>query len=122
MHLDSFASIRGAAKTVRSQTRTSNAIICNAGVMFVPYESTEDGFEAHLGVKHLAHFLLSQELKQLLILGAAQSKHLSRVVCVSSSGQRFSGINFDDVLQAAPANYLSKTFLSHWTTHTRLSN
>lgn len=97
MHLDSFASIREAAKTVRSQTQTLNAIICNAGVMFVPHEPTKDGFEAHLGINHLAHFLLFQELKQLLILGAAQSKFLSRVVCVSSSGHRFSGINFDDI-------------------------
>lgn len=97
MHLDSLASIREAAKTVRSQTQTLNAIICNAGVMFVPHDLTKDGFEAHLGVNHLAHFLLFQELKQLLILGAAQSKSLSRVVCVSSSGHRFSGINFEDI-------------------------
>jgi NAD(P)-dependent dehydrogenase (short-subunit alcohol dehydrogenase family) len=97
LHMDSFASVREAAKTVKSQTRTLNAIICNAGVMFVPHEPTKDGFEAHLGINHLAHFLLFQELKQLLISGAAQSDFLSRVVCVSSSGHRFSGINFDDI-------------------------
>lgn len=97
MHMDSFTSIREAAKIVSSQTQTLNAIICNAGVMFVPHEQTKDGFEAHLGVNHLAHFLLFQELKKLLVSGAAQSKSLSRVVCVSSSGHRFSGINFDDI-------------------------
>jgi NAD(P)-dependent dehydrogenase (short-subunit alcohol dehydrogenase family) len=97
LHMDSFASVREAAKTVKSRTQTLNAIICNAGVMFVPNEPTKDGFEAHLGINHLAHFLLFQELKQLLISGAAQSKSLSRVVCVSSSGHRFSGINFDDI-------------------------
>jgi NAD(P)-dependent dehydrogenase (short-subunit alcohol dehydrogenase family) len=97
LHMDSFASVREAAKIVKSQAQTLNAIICNAGVMFVPHEPTKDGFEAHLGVNHLAHFLLFQELKQLLILGAAQSKSLSRVVCVSSSGHRFSGINFNDI-------------------------
>ena len=97
MHMDSFASVRKAAEVVRSQTQTLNAIICNAGVMFVPYKPTEDGFEAHLEINHLAHFLLFQELNPLLISGAAQSKTLSRVVCVSSSGHRFSGINFDDI-------------------------
>jgi NAD(P)-dependent dehydrogenase (short-subunit alcohol dehydrogenase family) len=97
MHLYSLASIREATKTVRSQTQTLNAIICNAGVMFVPHEPTKDGLEAHLGVNHLAHFLLFQELKQLLISGAAESKSLLRVVCVSSSGHRFSGINFNDI-------------------------
>ena len=60
MHMDSFTSIREAAKIVSSQTQTLNAIICNAGVMFVPHEQTKDGFEAHLGVNHLAHFLLFQ--------------------------------------------------------------
>lgn len=97
MHLDSFASIHKAASAVRSQTMTLNTIICNAGVMFVPHEPTEDGFEAHLGINHLAHFLLFQELKELLIRGAELSKSPSRVVCVSSSGHRFSEINFDDI-------------------------
>ena len=95
--MDSFASVREAAKIVKSQTRTLNTIICNAGVMFVPYEPTQDGFEAHLGVNHFSHFLLFQGLKQLLTSGAAQSQSVSRVVCVSSSGHRFSGINFDDI-------------------------
>lgn len=65
--------------------------------MFVPHEPTKDGFETHLGVNHPAHFLLIHELKQIFILGAAQSKSLSRVVCVNSSGHLFSGINFDDI-------------------------
>jgi NAD(P)-dependent dehydrogenase (short-subunit alcohol dehydrogenase family) len=90
LHMDLFASVREAAEIVRDQTQTLNAIICNAGVMFVPHKPTKDGFEAHLGVNHLANFLLFQELKPLLISGAAQSKSLSRVVCVSSSGLRFS--------------------------------
>lgn len=32
--------------------------------MFVPHEPTEDDFEAHLAVNHLAHFLLFRELKE----------------------------------------------------------
>jgi NAD(P)-dependent dehydrogenase (short-subunit alcohol dehydrogenase family) len=97
MHLDSFASVRKAADTVRSHTYTLNIVICNAGVMFVPHKPTEDGFESHLGINHLAHFLLFQELKELLVQGARDSGSLSRVICVSSSGHRFSGINFDDM-------------------------
>ena len=97
MHMDSLTSVRKAAEVVKSHSQTLNTIICNAGVMFVPHEPTEDGFEAHLSINHLAHFLLFQKLKQLLISGAAESQTLSRVVCVSSSGHRFSGINFDDI-------------------------
>jgi NAD(P)-dependent dehydrogenase (short-subunit alcohol dehydrogenase family) len=97
MHLDSFSSVRKACGILRSHARTLNIIICNAGVMFVPYRPTEDGFESHLGINHLAHFLLFQELKELLAQGAIDSGSLSRVICVSSSGHRFSGVNFDDI-------------------------
>lgn len=97
MHMNSFSSVRKAADVVRSQTQALNIIVCNAGVMFVPHEPTEDGFEPHLGVNHLAHFLLFQKLRQLLIHGVRDSGRTSRVVCVSSSGHRFSGINFDDI-------------------------
>lgn len=97
MRLESLASVRKGAQLVRSQTHSLNIIICNAGVMFVPQDTTEDGFEMHLGVNHFAHFLLFQELKPLLCQGAKEFGHLSRVVMVSSSGHRFSDILFDDV-------------------------
>lgn len=97
MRLESLASVRKGAQLVRSQTPSLNIIICNAGLMFVPQEVTEDGFEMHLGVNHFAHFLLFQELKPLLSRGAKTSGHLSRVVMVSSSGHRFSDISFDDM-------------------------
>jgi NAD(P)-dependent dehydrogenase (short-subunit alcohol dehydrogenase family) len=97
MHLGSFSSVREAASIVRSHTHTLSIIICNAGVMFVPRKLTEDGLDSHLGINHLAHFLLFQELKELLVQGARDSGSLSRVICVSSSGHRFSGINFDDM-------------------------
>lgn len=65
--------------------------------MFVPHETTRDGFEMHIGVNHFAHFLLFQQLKALLAQGAKESKSLSRVIMVSSSGHRFSDIIFDDM-------------------------
>ncbi|KAM0717136.1 hypothetical protein Q7P37_006988 [Cladosporium fusiforme] len=97
MDLSSFMSIRKAAAHVRSKTSDLNILIGNAGVMFVPFGRTEDGFETHFGVNHLAHFFLFQELKSLLIEGAKAAEQPSRVVLVSSSGHRFSEILFDDI-------------------------
>jgi NAD(P)-dependent dehydrogenase (short-subunit alcohol dehydrogenase family) len=97
MHLDSLASVRRAAASIRSQTGTLSIIINNAGIMFVPFEKTEDGFESHLAVNHLAHFLLFQELRPLLAKTTKESGVKSRVICVSSSGHRFSSILFDNL-------------------------
>lgn len=41
-------------------------LVCNAGVMQHPFELTKDGFETHMQVNHLAHYLLIRELEELL--------------------------------------------------------
>lgn len=97
MHLDSLQSVRKAAGDIRAKTNSLNTIINNAGIMYVPYSKTEDGFEAHLAVNHLSHFALFHELRPLLVQGAQDTGSLSRVISVSSSGHRFSGILFDDI-------------------------
>lgn len=57
--------------------------------------TTADGFEAQFGTNHLAHFLLFQELKPLLLASSTPAFN-SRVVCLSSLGHRSGGICFDD--------------------------
>jgi len=54
-----------------------NLLVCNAGIMNHPFELTKDGFETHMQVNHLAHYLLIRELEELLKGG--------RVVFTSSS-------------------------------------
>lgn len=77
-----------------------------AGVMACPLEKTVDGFERQIGTNHMAHFLLFQLLKPLLIKSAKESGSLSRVINLSSAGHRFSGINFDDMYwDKHPENY-----------------
>lgn len=82
LDLSSLASVRKFAMNLKEK-ETLYALICNAGV-WMPMDQkkkTNDGFEVHFGVNHLAHFLLVQELLPLL----KNSGMGSRVVFVSSS-------------------------------------
>jgi NAD(P)-dependent dehydrogenase (short-subunit alcohol dehydrogenase family) len=80
-NLASLDSVRKFAGQVKEKHNGVSALICNAGV-WMPmnlHAKTDDGYEVHFGVNHLAHFLLIQELMPLL------KKSDSRVVLVSSS-------------------------------------
>lgn len=70
-----------------------NGLICNAGIMAHPYSKTKQGFESQFGTNHIGHFLLIKLLLDDLI----KSGPGSRVIVVSSSGHRFSGVRFDDL-------------------------
>jgi NAD(P)-dependent dehydrogenase (short-subunit alcohol dehydrogenase family) len=93
----SFDSVRTAAATILAKSNYQvNILINNAGVMAVPdLQLTKDGHELQFGTNHLAHFLLFQLLKQALLASSTPQFH-SRVVNVSSSGHRASGINETD--------------------------
>ena len=69
-------------------------ILCNnAGVMAIPRQETEDGFEKQLGVNHLGHFALTGHLLDLLL----DSKGESRIVTHSSGAHEAGAMNFDDL-------------------------
>lgn len=97
LQLKSLDSVRKAAKAIESKTTSLDILICNAGIMAVPYYLTEDGLESQMGVNHFAHFLLFQLLQPLMQKAAEKSKVPSRVVSVSSSGHWFSGVRFEDL-------------------------
>lgn len=58
--------------------------------------SKSDGFETQIGSNHMAHFLLFQELKPLLLASSTPSFN-SRVINVSSAGHGMGKVNFDDI-------------------------
>ena len=97
MDQNSLASVRECAQAFLAKSHQLNVLIGNAGIMANPTnEKTKDGFEAQFGTNHLAHFLLFQLLKSAL-LSSSTPDFNSRVICVSSSGHRRSGIHFDDL-------------------------
>lgn len=95
MDLNSLDSVRTAAEEFKSKSKSLNILINNAGVMATPQGKTVDGFETQFGTNHLSHFLLFQLLKPTLISSSTPTFN-SRVVCVSSSGHRGGGIQFDN--------------------------
>ncbi|GIJ92271.1 hypothetical protein Asppvi_011248 [Aspergillus pseudoviridinutans] len=96
MDLASLSSIRQAVNSFLSQSDKLNVLINNGGVMATPEGRTEDGFETQFGTNHLGHFLLFELLKPILLRSVTPQFH-SRVVGVTSSAHRKSGIRFGDL-------------------------
>ncbi len=79
LDLNSLAATRGAAEHFCALGRPLHLLINNAGIMIPVERRTQDGFEAHLGINHLAHFLFTH-----LLLDALRAAGGARVVAVSS--------------------------------------
>lgn len=99
IHLDlaSFASVRAAAAEVLDTVPRIDAFIANAAVSQVAVqEFTEDGFERHLAVNYLGHFLLTRLLFDRI------DESAGRIVMVGSNSYKmglqriqFEDMNFD---------------------------
>ena len=83
LDLCSLASVRAAAKALKSNLDTIDLLINNAGVVLAPKSTTADNFEMHFGTNHLGHFALTG-----LLLDRMLATPGSRVVTVSSLGHR----------------------------------
>lgn len=88
--LTSFASVRAGAAAISDAHDRLDLLVNNAGVMAVPYRRTEDGFEEHLQVNYLAHFLLTGLLMPLLRRSTG-----ARVVNLSSLRANEGHIDFE---------------------------
>jgi len=67
LDLSDLSSVRACAKEISSKVSKLDVLMNNAGVMAIPSrELTKDGFEKQLGVNHLGHFLLTNELMPLM--------------------------------------------------------
>jgi NAD(P)-dependent dehydrogenase (short-subunit alcohol dehydrogenase family) len=93
LDLTSLESIQAAADDLRATHQRIDLLINNAGVMYTPKQTTQDGFEMQFGTNHLGHFALTGLLLDLLLPVPG-----SRVVTVSSMGHRIrAAIHFDDL-------------------------
>ena len=93
LDLASMKSIREFANQVLAEEPQIHILICNAGVMFTPYQLTEDGFELQFGVNHLGHFLLSN-----LLLDRIKESAPSRIVVVASLAHYTGYLDFKDMM------------------------
>jgi NAD(P)-dependent dehydrogenase (short-subunit alcohol dehydrogenase family) len=90
LDLASQSSVREAAEEVRARFPRVDLLINNAGVMDIPCQRTEDGFELTLATNHLGPFALTG----LLLDGLAAD---ARIVTVSSIAHLDGVIDFDDL-------------------------
>ena len=84
LDLASLASVRAAAERILSIHDTIDLLINNAGVMGIPEQRTEDGFEMQFGTNHLGHFAFTA-----LLMPAILRSPDGRVVTVTSTGRHY---------------------------------
>jgi NAD(P)-dependent dehydrogenase (short-subunit alcohol dehydrogenase family) len=89
LDLADLASVRAFAE---GWTGDLDLLVNNAGIMWVPQQRSDDGFELQFGTNHLGHFALTGRL--LARLSRAQAP---RVVTLSSNEHRRGHLHFDDL-------------------------
>ncbi|CAO3695208.1 unnamed protein product [Rhizopus stolonifer] len=84
LDLLSLESVKEFAKEFKSRYQNLNILINNAGIMMCPFELSKDGIESQFATNHVAHHYLT-----MLLLPLLEKSTPSRVVTVSSIGQKF---------------------------------
>ena len=88
--LASLQDVRSLASEFQQGHQQLHVLVNNAGALNSKLSLTKDGFETTFGVNHLAHFLLTSLLLDLLKTSAP-----ARIVNVSSSAHTRGAIDFD---------------------------
>jgi NAD(P)-dependent dehydrogenase (short-subunit alcohol dehydrogenase family) len=94
--LASLAAVRALAKNFMATHDALHVLVNNAGAMHAQRAETADGFEMTIGVNHLAHFLLTELLLDIL-KSSGRAGSAARIVNVSSHGHYGGWIVFDDL-------------------------
>ncbi|PVV03644.1 hypothetical protein BB560_001870 [Smittium megazygosporum] len=96
MHLDlsSFESIHQFTTEFKSKYASLKLLVNNAGVMMCPYLKTKDGIEMQFGTNHVGHFILTNNLLDVL-----KRSSPARIVNVSSLGHLFADTSVEEIKQ-----------------------
>ncbi|MEJ6393975.1 oxidoreductase [Gymnodinialimonas sp. 2305UL16-5] len=92
MDLADIASVQRFAADVINDVDHLDLLINNAGIMACPEARVGPGWESQFGICHMGHFALTQAL-----MPALQEADGARVVALSSTGHKLSGIRWDDI-------------------------
>jgi NAD(P)-dependent dehydrogenase (short-subunit alcohol dehydrogenase family) len=92
LDLGDLESVRGFAQRTLDAGRGVDILINNAAIMACPETRVGPGWEAQFATNHLGHFALANLLWPLLADGGG-----ARVVALSSTGHKRSGIHWDDL-------------------------
>ncbi|SIN93979.1 SDR family NAD(P)-dependent oxidoreductase [Chitinophaga niabensis] len=91
MDLMDPASIDAFAAKFLSEQGPLHILVNNAGIMWVPLQRDQRGYESQLATNHLGHFQLTAKLWPAL-----KKAKGARVINVSSFGHQMAPFNFDD--------------------------
>ena len=91
--LSLLAGVAGAAATFRARYPQLHVLVNNAGAFFARRVVTAEGYESTFALNHLSYFLLTEQLRELLI-GSAPA----RVINVSSEAHQGGAIAFADLM------------------------
>lgn len=95
LDLRSFESVHRFARRITGEFERIDVLINNAGIIFGSLSGrTVDGYEEHLQVNYLSHFLLTQ----LLLPHLRRSPSGGRVINVTAHAHAAAKIDFDDPL------------------------
>ncbi|KAK9714199.1 hypothetical protein RND81_06G079000 [Saponaria officinalis] len=100
LDLCSFKSIRECAKKFLTLNLPLNILINNAGIMFCPFQLSEDGIEVQFATNHMGHFLLTNLLLDKMKQTARDTGIEGRIVNLSSIAHVHTynnGIQFDKI-------------------------
>jgi NAD(P)-dependent dehydrogenase (short-subunit alcohol dehydrogenase family) len=86
------ASVRACAGEFIKNHDRLDILVNNAGVFLPDRHETGEGLERTFATNHLAYFLLTN-----LLLDMLKSSQSARVVCVASEAERWGKIDFDDL-------------------------
>ena len=92
LDLGDLDSVRGFAQRVLDEGRGIDILINNAAIMAAPETRVGPGWEAQFATNHLGHFALANLLWPLLAEDGG-----ARVVALTSTGHKRSGIHWDDL-------------------------
>jgi NAD(P)-dependent dehydrogenase (short-subunit alcohol dehydrogenase family) len=94
LDLADFASIRAFADQLTARHDRLDVLVNNAGAVLSARTVTAQGFESTFGVNHLGHFLLTELLRDRLVMSAP-----ARIVTVASTAHHYAltGLSFTDL-------------------------
>ena len=92
MDLADPASVNRFVSDFQNSETSLDILINNAAVMACPQMPTKEGWDLQFAVNHIGHFILT---KGLLPMMSKSSE--ARIVTLSSTGHKLSGIQWEDV-------------------------
>ncbi|KAJ8771509.1 hypothetical protein K2173_026686 [Erythroxylum novogranatense] len=108
LDLSSIASVRKFASDFKSSGLPLNILINNAGIMATPFLLSKDNIELQFATNHIGHFLLTNQLLDIMKKTAQKNKREGRILNVASQAHRMTyrdGIRFNRI--NGPSGYSS---------------